>query len=227
MVAAGGYIINDYYDAKIDFVNRPHKVIVGKYLSRRKALILHVILSIMAIAIGYVVSWKIAMLHVVSVSFLWYYSNHLRRFFIGKIVISLLTGLCILSVGLTFEIVSLKLMAYAAFGGTIVWVRELIKDMENAEGENMFGVESVPKVWGFTTTKRFIAIIGVAGLSLLVYFMIRVDSKPFYILYASMIPLFVLFIVWLIRADRKAHFRRLRHLINLLILVGLSSMLII
>ena len=162
-----------------------------------------------------------------SVNLLWYYSNHLRRYFIGKLAIALLTSLCILAVGLAFEIVSLKLMAYAAFGGTIVWVRELIKDMENAEGEDMFGVQSVPKVWGFVNTKRFIGLVGLIGISLLAYFMIRVDSKAIYIWYAGMLPIIILFIVLLSRADRKAHFRRLRHLSNLLILVGLSSMLIV
>jgi 4-hydroxybenzoate polyprenyltransferase len=71
MVAAGGYVINDYYDAKIDMVNRPNQVVVGRSLSRRKALAYHLIISSLAIIIGFFVSWKLALIHFFAVALIW------------------------------------------------------------------------------------------------------------------------------------------------------------
>lgn len=227
LVAAGGYIINDYYDAKIDMVNRPERVVVGTVLSRRKAIISHVAISVVALILGFLISWKIAALHGFSIFFLWYYSNHLRRYFIGKIVIAILAALTVLAVGMAFETVSYRLMAFSAFAGAIIWIRELLKDLENADGERVFGVESVPEVWGAVGTKWLIATIGCVGIGLLVYFMLRVDSRLFFLFYLCMIPVVVLFAYLLIRSDRKEHFRRLRHLTNFFIIAGLLSMLVI
>lgn len=227
MVAAGGYIINDYYDAKIDLVNRPNQVVIGKTLSRRKALVAHLIISGSAVLFGAFVSWKIALLHLFSVSLLWYYSNHLRRLFIGKIAIGILSALTLLSLGVAFGVTSYRLMAFATFGGAIIWIRELVKDLENDLGERQFGVQNVPSVWGVRGTKNLITAVSIIGMSLLVYFMFQVDSKLFYYYYLALSPLTVLFGARLYRADRKDHYRSLRHLINFLILAGLASMLVV
>jgi len=227
LVAAGGYIINDYYDLKIDLMNRPEKVVVGRELSRRKALLMHTTLSVVSIMVGWMVSWQLAMIHVFSVTMLWYYSNHLRRIFIGKAVIAMLTALSILIVGVAFGVVSYRLMAFAAFGAAIVWIREIIKDMENAPGETAFGVESVPVVWGYRGAKTFILIITSVGCLLLAFFIYMVQSPIFTYYYLSLIPGLIVFGLLLAGADRRQHYRRLRHLTNLLILAGVLSMLIV
>ena len=227
LVAAGGYVINDYYDAKIDMVNRPERVVVGRTLSRRKALALHISLSSLAILLGFIVSWKLAVINVAAVSVLWYYSNHLRRFFIGKLVIAVLTAGGILLVGFLYGVDSYHLMAFAAFGSAIVWIRELIKDMENVRGESAFGVESVTKVWGIQGTKIFIGTIAAAGTFLLTYFIIKINSELTLYYYLSLIPVLIVFVVFLVKADRPTRFKRLRHLTNFLILAGLLSMLFV
>jgi len=227
LVAAGGYIINDYYDAKIDMVNRPERVVVGRSLSRRKALVMHTILSSVAVLIGLIVSWKLAIVHFLAVTLLWYYSNHLRRYFIGKIVIAVLTAFSILLVGLLYGVDSYRLLAFAAFGSVIVWIRELIKDMENVRGESAFGVESVPEVWGIQGTKVMIGVIAVAGSALLIYFIIKVNSLLILYYYLSFIPLVILFTIFLVKADRQIQFKHLRYMTNLFILAGLVSMLFV
>ncbi len=227
MVAAGGYIINDYYDQKIDMVNRPEKVVIGFILSRRKAIAAHLFISVLAISLGFIVSWKIGLLHIFSVCLLWFYSNLLRRYFIGKITIAVLACLSILAVGLMMEVVSYRLMAFSAFGASIIWIRELIKDLENAPGGRAFGVESMPEVWGISGTKHFILLIGLVSIVLLIYFLIEVESRWFTYYYMGMAGPVIIFSVLLFRADRKLHFTRLRRFTNFLILAGLLSMLIV
>jgi len=227
MVAAGGYVINDYYDAKIDMLNRPKKVVVGRTLSRRKALALHTTLSVLAILIGLIVSWKLALIHFLAVTLLWYYSNHLRRYFIGKLAVAILTAGSILLVGFLYGVDSYELMAFAAFGSAIVWIRELVKDMESVRGETAYGVQSVTKVWGIQGTKVMIGTIAIAGISLLTYFILAMNSQLTLYYYLSLIPILIIFFYFLIKADRPERFRRLRYLTNLFILAGLVSMLFV
>ena len=227
MVAAGGYIINDYYDAKIDMVNRPDQVVVGRALSRRKALAFHLTISSLAILIGLLVTWKLALIHFLVVTLLWYYSNRLRRYFIGKFVIAILTAGSILLVGLTYGVDSYFLMAFAAFGSAIVLVRELVKDMENVRGESAYGVESVVEVWGLQGTKLLIASVAITGWVLLAYFIIKVGSQLMLYYYTAFIPLLMVFMIMLVKADRQEQFKRLRHLTNFFILAGLASMLFV
>ncbi|MCP4459425.1 MAG: UbiA family prenyltransferase [Cytophagales bacterium] len=227
MVAAGGYVINDYYDAKIDMINRPESVVVGRSLSRRKTLVLHTTLSVAAILIGLIVSWKLALIHFLAVTALWYYSNHLRRYFIGKFAIAVLTAGSMLIVGFLYGVDSHRLMAFTAFGSAIVWIRELIKDMESIRGESAYGVESVTKVWGILGTKSLIGTIAAIGSGLLTYFIVKINSELTLYYYLSLIPILIVFVILLVRADRPTRFKRLRQLTNILILAGLTSMLFV
>ena len=71
MIAAAGYIINDYYDQKIDMINRPEKVIVGVSLKRRMALISHAVLNVTAVSLAYFIDLLIVVIHLGSSVLLW------------------------------------------------------------------------------------------------------------------------------------------------------------
>ena len=55
-IAAAGYIINDYYDIKIDYINKPNRVLVGRVLKRRVAMVSHIALNVIGIGLGATVS---------------------------------------------------------------------------------------------------------------------------------------------------------------------------
>jgi 4-hydroxybenzoate polyprenyltransferase len=97
-IAAAGYIINDYFDLNIDRVNNPYKLVVEKIIKRRWAIIWHLILSGMGIAIGFYLSWKLRNVFIgpsnlFCVLLLWFYSTTFKKkLLIGNILISLLTA---------------------------------------------------------------------------------------------------------------------------------------
>ena len=96
IIAAAGYIINDYYDIKIDLINKPDRVVIGKGITRRYALFFHTTLSGIGIALGLLLGLRIAAIHFVSVFLLWWYSNNLKRQpFIGNLNVALLTGVSV------------------------------------------------------------------------------------------------------------------------------------
>jgi 4-hydroxybenzoate polyprenyltransferase len=116
LIAAGGNIINDYFDVRADRINKPHRVIIGKHVKRRVAMISHIIFNVVGIGLGGYLAWEVGMwklviLHLFASGSLWFYSVIFKReFLIGNIIVAILAALVPLSVGL-FEI-PLDIAAY-------------------------------------------------------------------------------------------------------------------
>ena len=116
LVAAGGYVINDYYDIKIDLVNKPEKVVVGKIVTRRIAMFLHTTLSFTGIAVGAFISLYLGAINFVSAFLLWWYSNYLKRLpFLGNLVIGFLSGLAIMLVAILYPEGTRQIAIYSFF----------------------------------------------------------------------------------------------------------------
>ncbi len=112
LIAAGGNVINDYFDTRIDRVNKPEEVIVGRTVKRRVAMAGHLILSGIGLVIGVLVAWRSgqlrwALIPVFAVGTLWVYSTNLKRaFLIGNGAVALLSALVPITVGL-YEVTTL------------------------------------------------------------------------------------------------------------------------
>lgn len=106
LIAAAGNIINDYFDTRIDRINKPEEVIVGRTVKRRVAMTAHIVLSGMGLVIGAYVAWrsglfKLTWIPLFSIAALWMYSTSLKRsLIIGNVLVATLTALVPLSVGL-------------------------------------------------------------------------------------------------------------------------------
>jgi 4-hydroxybenzoate polyprenyltransferase len=224
-IAAAGYIINDYYDVKIDLVNKPERVVVGKSITRRYAILFHTLLSILGVALGLILSWKIALVNFVSATALWWYSNNLKRQpFIGNLVVALLTGIAIWLVDSLYKSNHVLILMYAGFAFFMTLIREIIKDMEDLKGDNTFGCQTLPIVWGMRKTKNFIYIIlsvfAVCVILLNQYF--RNLPAHYFLLFLFVPALWFLF--RLIRADTKKDYAWLSNFCKLILLLGIISM---
>lgn len=177
-IAAAGNIINDYFDMNIDRINKPEKMIIGKYISRRWALVWHLLLSVLgvvftAVAVNPFSRWYLVVANIVCVLLLWFYSvNFKKETLIGNIVISLLTAWTIMIIFFSkfsfadaFSDVKeeqLKLfrfaVLYAGFAFIISLIREAIKDVEDIAGDRKYGCKTMPIVWGVNATKVYVAV---------------------------------------------------------------------
>lgn len=112
LIAAGGNIINDYFDLKIDRINKPDKIIVGRYIKRRVAMASHVVLNTLGFLIGLFIGirlgmWQLCFLQLFGTIALWYYSTELKYMFLwGNVAIALCVALAPLAVGI-YEIPAL------------------------------------------------------------------------------------------------------------------------
>ncbi|MHA7130835.1 geranylgeranylglycerol-phosphate geranylgeranyltransferase [Algoriphagus namhaensis] len=225
IITAGGYMINDYYDVKIDYVNRPHEVVVGRGIKRRVVIVLHTGFNLAGIAIGYLVSPRIAVVNFIAAFLLWLYSNELkRRPFIGNLTVAFLTGLAIYLVGYYYQKAELLVFTYAVFAFYLNLIREIIKDIEDRSGDRKHGCRTLPIVLGFRKTKQIIFIIAGCFVISIVLISLSLNQTELFFFFGALAVFFIYFMSAIYEADRREHFSRLSRLAKVLMLMGTMSM---
>lgn len=228
IIAAAGYIINDYYDVKIDLINKPERVVIGKEVARRYALLFHSLLSMAGTVLGFSLNWKIGVINFFSAFLLWWYSNDLKRQpFIGNFVVALLTGLSIFLVNVLYQIHQPLVTIYALFAFAMTLVREIVKDAEDLKGDNSFGCKTLPIIWGFRKTKFFLYFLLFGFFILVIEINQFYTQLPMYYFFTFLFPPLILLVVWLARADTTNDFYRLSQWCKVIMLLGISSMIFI
>ena len=229
LVAAGGYVINDYYDVKIDAVNRPRRRVVGRTLTRRAAMLTHLTLSALGIGLGLLVGWAVGAVTAGAALLLWGYSARLKRqMLIGNLTIAALGAAMVLVVEVGARTHSRAVWVYAALGAALTLIREIIKDAEDMRGDARFGCRTLPIVAGLPRTRMVLyGLLAGLATALLLIMMRRPEAWRFngFLLLTVGAPLGLL-ATWLARADRRLHFARLSQLGKLLMLAGMLSMLL-
>lgn len=225
ILTAAGYMINDYYDVKIDYVNKPNEVIIGKGMKRRVAIFFHTVLNFTGIGIAWIVSPRIGVIFFTSAFLLWLYSNSLKRLpLVGNFVVALLTGTAIWMIGYYYQQSELLVLTYAIFAFFINLIREIIKDIEDRQGDRKHGCRTLPIVIGFRNTKRVIFVIAIAFVCAILIVTFKINNPSLFYYFSGLSLLFFLFMYKIYVADRKAHFTQLSILSKLLMLTGIISM---
>lgn len=252
LIAAGGYIINDYFDTRIDRVNRPDLVVIDTYIKRRVAMGAHVVASIAGIVIGFYVAlqagvYQLGFIYAISSGMLWFYSTDFKRqLLVGNLVISFLTALVPIMVPL-FEIPLLNqeygeilleantdftfllrfVGAYSLFAFVSSLIREIIKDMEDVNGDTSFGRTTIPIAFGIEKSKSVIialSLILIIGLAYIQRLQLEANDIVFfsYILIAIQLPMAYL-IIKLRRAKEQSEFAFISRIVKLIMLAGILS----
>ncbi|MFN7490587.1 MAG: geranylgeranylglycerol-phosphate geranylgeranyltransferase [Chryseotalea sp.] len=226
IIAAAGYIINDYYDIKIDYINKPERVVIGKIIPRRFAILFHTLFSVGGIAIGFYLSWQIGVIHFFSAFMLWLYSNSLKRLpLIGNVVIAFLTALSVFIIAVFYKTNINLILIYSLFAFFISLVREVVKDMEDLKGDITFGCKTLPILWGIRKTKYFLySVLVVFVLLVLILDSYFTILPSVYFMSFLFLPL-AWFALRLHRADTVKDFRWLSNLSKIIMLLGIISML--
>ena len=194
LIAAGGYVINDYFDIKIDRINRPDQLIITQYISKENAMRLSIGLSGVGMVCGLVAAWllrssTIAILFAIIPGLLWFYSSSYKRLLIiGNVTIALLSALSPMMVAIA-NVAQLQLKystilpyttlehdIYAWVGGfslfafLLTWIREIVKDLQDQMGDRELECHSMPIVWGNIVTKIVVTALIVLTTVLIGWF---------------------------------------------------------
>jgi len=254
LIAAAGYIINDYFDLSIDRVNKPERLVVEKIIKRRWAIIWHWLLSLAGIVISFYLAfkegeWLIALANTGCVLLLWFYSTTFKKkLLIGNIIISLLTAWVILVFFVylasfptsvvpgwhthlfRFDINKLFKLAilYAGFAFIISLIREVIKDMEDMEGDARYGCKTMPIVWGVPTSKVFTAVWLIVLIAILVIIQFYALHLHWWWSVAYAVILIIIPLLWILKklytAQVPKDYHHLSTAVKLVMLAGILSM---
>ena len=251
LIAAGGYVINDYFDVKIDRINRPDEVVVTRSVSKPKAIKLSLGLSIAGTILGqfigiWLTSWTLVGLFIIVPGLLWFYSSSYKRLFmVGNVTIALLSGLVPLLVAMVnvallekrygeiLPYTSLVHDLYAWLGGfalfafLLTWIREIIKDLQDQQGDRELECHTMPVVWGEQWTKVFVTGLVVLTIAIIGHLWYHVLPFPIgwsslstrYILLGILVPL--LASVWLLwSAKIPSDYKTTQQVVKFTMLLG-------
>lgn len=251
-IAAGGYIINDYFDVKIDRINRPDNLVVTRIISRDTAMNLFYGLTAVGVIAGTVVawwahSWTLLFTYVVIPGLLWFYSaSYKRMFLIGNLVVAFASAIVPLLVAIAnadyLHHLYQNALAYspivgelyvwtggfAAFAFLLTWVREIVKDIEDIEGDREMECRTLPIVWGDKVAKIIATILLVVIATLIVYILFAVlpfshewKSLPTrYVVFGLIVPI-LCSIVLLWAANNRTEYHRVQTIIKFTMFMGM------
>lgn len=251
VIAAAGYIINDYFDVQIDAINKPQKVVVDKMVKRRWAIMWHWLLSSLGIVLSLYISykignWIIAIANLFCVLLLWFYSTTFKRKILsGNIIIAALTAWVIVVVyffcganiinwqqtSIPFDVTKFfkYVVLYAGFAFIVSLIREVVKDLEDMQGDAMYDCRTMPIAWGVPVSKVYTAVwlvVCVAALTIIQLYAVQLGwwHIALYGIVFTILPL-----LWILRKLFKARvaadYKQLSTQIKFVMLAGILSML--
>jgi len=245
LITAGGYIINDIYDIEADKINKPHKVYISNTISKKRATVFYLVFTILGLILGLWLSFlkniEILLLYFIATAVLLFlYSKYLKRLpLLGNLLISLLVPFIII---LVYEFdkklvakselfndlfLSITVLYYMFFAFLTTLIRELIKDIEDVDGDFKLKMKTLPILIGKIRTRNISIFLSL----LLLFFLFLLikdsfDSNELYLMpFASILSIvsaYFIFKLW--SAKTKTQFSFLSSLMKMIMLIGILSM---
>lgn len=248
LIGAAGNIINDYFDVRADRLNKPTKLIIGKHVKRRWAIVSHWMFNIIAFIIALYLGWKyqsiwFPFVHITSITILWWYSTYLKKkALIGNLFVSFLTGLVIIlswyfmelqqvdqtthsssqlmtSLGINFNSV---LYFFILFAVILNMAREIVKDIEDIPGDHKIGAFTLPMIIGERYSLYSVGVLALLLPLALVYHSVNTNIDLFGDIWPLSIASLVNIIIVLLTLFKiNGQVQWIKHLIKISMLSGI------
>ena len=251
LIAAAGYIINDIMDQETDNYNKSNTVIIGKSISEKAAYNLYFVLNITGVGIGYYLANVIhkpsfAGAFIIISATLYMYATSLKQMIlIGNIIVALLLSFSVLIIGL-FDLLPATydgnqaemgtlfsiLIDYAVFAFIINLIREIVKDMEDVDGDYNQGMNTLPIAIGISRTAKIVSVLGIIATVILLWYInsnLMLSKLYFAVIYGLLFIVgpIIFFVVKVWNAKSKKDFHLLSTVLKWVIFFGILSILVI
>jgi 4-hydroxybenzoate polyprenyltransferase len=252
LIAAAGYIINDYFDLNIDQVNKPERTVIDKIIKRRWAIVMHIFFSFTGVVISFYIDLNSAIFwlgisNLACVFLLFGYSISLKKKLLwGNMLISVLTAWVVIVSFLCYynsfycedcdktylnlynnRFIRISFL-YAGFAFVISLIREVVKDLEDMDGDVRYGCKTMPIAWGIPASKVFVAVwlvvlIGMIGIVQFYVLQFGWIWSAVYCILLIIAPL-IWILTKLFKAQVPKDYHQLSTVIKFVMLAGLLSM---
>lgn len=245
-IAAGGYIINDIYDIETDTINKPNKIIIGKKITESTANKLYILFTFIGVCLGFYLSHKVGKppffgLFVIIAAALYVYASYLKQIAIaGNIIVSILVALSLLIVGIfelipamtiqneTVQSTMLEILTdFAVFAFLINFIREIVKDIQDVDGDHKAGMQTLPILFGKTRTSKVTMVLTLITIAIILYyittFLYMHVGAIAYFLIAVIGPLIYISIK-MFTAENNAQFKHISLMLKIVMITGMLSM---
>ncbi|MCR9154924.1 MAG: geranylgeranylglycerol-phosphate geranylgeranyltransferase [Bacteroidetes bacterium] len=222
---AGGYIINNFYDLEKDLINRPNKTLYEKILRQSTALRLYILFTLTGLALGIYVSFNVFLFFAAFNFSLWFYSHKLKKItFLGNFMAAILSITPFFAIFLYFRLEDLVILTYVSFLLLVIFIREIIKDLEALKGDVILGYPTLPVVLGLKRTKWLVAVFTFSGLipAGAIFYKVGFVGIAYYLALGLAGLFFSAGLLAL--AEKKEHFYYLNYLYRIMIIGGIISL---
>ncbi len=228
LTIASGYIINNFYDAKKDLINRPKKAMIDRLVSQSTKLKVYFAVNFFVVTLVSFISWKAVLFFSTYIFLIWYYSHKLKKYpIIGNLTASVLAVLPFFGILMYYRNFYHVIFAHATFLFLLILIRELIKDLENIEGDLVNEYKTIPVLFGEQTAKIIISIITIATV-IPVYFLTDIYDVGYMDIYFYFsLLLLILFFVRLWKSEKKSDYLKLHFLLKFIIVSGVFCIILI
>jgi len=245
LIAAAGYISNDYFDIVADHLNKPEKQYIGKQVTPGSALATAILLSIISAFLAFWLTWLLknwlpATLLLLALGVTWWYAIRLKKSFLwGNVAVAcmsagtiamawLIEKLCLPIPDEPFGIITVIIAAISIFAFLLSLLREIVKDIEDMEGDKLIHCRSLPIIKGIDFTKIILYIITAITFILLIIAQIYLLKFAgffaiLWLLAGVEVPL-IFFVISLYKSDSKADFHKLSTQLKWIMLGGIGTL---
>jgi geranylgeranylglycerol-phosphate geranylgeranyltransferase len=225
LAMASGNIINDIYDIEIDRINRPSRPFPSGLIKINFALFFYLILVLISIALSLLISQTAFTIVLMSHFVLFLYSKYLKKVpLIGNTTVAFLTGLVFIFGGVAVGNPSAAIIP-ASFAFLINLIREIVKDMEDVEGDRKADAITFPIKFGFQKSKILILVITIFLVLFTLYpFLTKLYKIEFFIVVMILVnPILVFSIKLLFENNSSKDLKKISNLLKLNMVFGLIA----
>jgi 4-hydroxybenzoate polyprenyltransferase len=221
---AGGYIINNFYDAEKDLINRPKKSMLDRLVSQRTKITVYFILNFISAGIASLVSFKAFIFFSAYIFGIWFYSHKMKKIpLIGNITSATLAITPFFAIFIYYGNLYSVIFVHAAFLFLLILIREFIKDLENIKGDLAQDYKTIPVMYGEKMSKGLIVFCAFVAVSVTIFLITQYDTgyMRFYFYGSVLLLIITLFILY--KANTKSQYLLLHNILKFIIVSGVFS----
>lgn len=228
LVIASGYIINAFYDAEKDLINRPKKTMLDRKVSQRTKISGYFVFNFLSVIIASYVSFKAVVFFSLYIFVIWFYCHKLKKIpFVGDFVSAILAITPFFAVFIYYKNFETVIFVHAIFLFLIILIREMVKDLESIKGDLANNYRTIPIVYGEKTSKIIVTILTLLTLVPTYLLFSEFEVGYMYLYFYACFVLLIIFLISLWRSNTKKHYLLLHNILKFIILSGVLSILLI